>query len=232
MLTRAMGITGRSTACAWWSFTMVDWQHYATPRATSLRRSSWLREVCRPFTTRIDHVSGSFPRPRGGLWQMTGTLPAAAAWEVSGTTQPIAPSITWAKVSCMSWPVCGWLKAGDEADSIAGRWWLPQRAEGQRAKASRTWCFKRWHVTAPAGWILLLKPGAALVLGEPEGYLRTFLDEGDQLVDLLQRLTRQKSKTSTYARLLLSKLETPPWRNGSMPLRSSPDAAGRAAHRS
>ena len=45
------------------------------------------------------------------------------------------------------------------------------------------------------------------MLGEPEGYLRTFLDEGDLLVDLLQRLTRQKSKASAYARLLLSKLE-------------------------
>ncbi len=36
--------------------------------------------------------------------------------------------------------------------------------------------------------------------------MRVFLDEGDQLVDLLHRLARQKSKASAYARLLLSKL--------------------------
>ena len=52
--------------------------------------------------------------------------------------------------------------------------------------------------------------------------MRTFLDEGDQLVDLLQRIARQKSKASAYARLLLSKLDPATAQNRIIPLRSRP----------
>jgi LuxR family maltose regulon positive regulatory protein len=45
----------------------------------------------------------------------------------------------------------------------------------------------------------------ALEMGEAEGYIRTFLDEGQQLLDMLLYISRKKTRASAYARLLLSK---------------------------
>lgn len=48
----------------------------------------------------------------------------------------------------------------------------------------------------------------ALELGEEESYMRTFLHEGEPLFDLLVRISRKKTKSSAYARRILSKTET------------------------
>jgi LuxR family maltose regulon positive regulatory protein len=103
-----------------------------------------------------------------------------------------------------------WIAEGraDEADGIAGRLVAFAEANGQSGNMIQ-YLVLQALARRGAGRPDLAAQSLerALVLGEPEGCLRTFLDEGDLLVDLLQRLTRKKSKASAYARLLLSKLE-------------------------
>lgn len=103
-----------------------------------------------------------------------------------------------------------WIAEGrvDEADIIAGRLVASAQASGQLGRTI-SYLVLQALARRSAG-----RPGLAsqsleraLLLGEPEGYLRTFLDEGGLLVELLQTLTRKKSKASDYARVLLLKLE-------------------------
>jgi len=47
----------------------------------------------------------------------------------------------------------------------------------------------------------------ALEMGESEGYIRTFLDEGQPLFDMLLLISRKKTPAAVYARLLLSKIK-------------------------
>ncbi len=102
-----------------------------------------------------------------------------------------------------------WIAEGraDEADTIASRLVAVSESSGE---TGRTIGYLVLQALARqrAGRVDLAAQSLerALILGEPEGYTRSFLDERDQLVDLLQRLVRQKSKASVYARLLLSKL--------------------------
>lgn len=102
-----------------------------------------------------------------------------------------------------------WIAEGraDEADTIADRLVASTETSGELGK-SITCLVLQALARKRAGHVDLAYQSLerAIVLGEPEGYMRSFLDEGDQLVDLLQRLVRQKSKASAYARLILSKL--------------------------
>ena len=102
-----------------------------------------------------------------------------------------------------------WIAEGraDEADAIAGRLVDSTEASGQLGKTI-AYLVLQAVARRCAGRLDLAVQSLerALILGEPEGFIRSFLDEGDQLVDLLQRLVRQKSKASAYPRLLLSKL--------------------------
>jgi LuxR family maltose regulon positive regulatory protein len=50
---------------------------------------------------------------------------------------------------------------------------------------------------------------AALALAEPEGYVRTFLDEGAQL-DVLLKLLEKRSSSATYVQRLRAALGTAP----------------------
>jgi LuxR family transcriptional regulator, maltose regulon positive regulatory protein len=103
-----------------------------------------------------------------------------------------------------------WIAEGraDEAEAIAGRLIATAKANGQPGNTIPYLVLQALARRA-AGRLDLAAQSLeqALLLGEPEGFLRTFLDEGDLLLDLLHRLTRQKSKASAYARLLLAKLE-------------------------
>ncbi len=102
-----------------------------------------------------------------------------------------------------------WIAEGraDEADAIAGRLVASTEASGELGKTIACLVLQAL-ARQRAGHVDLAYQSLerAIVLGEPEGYMRSFLDEGDQLVDLLQRLVRRKSRASAYARLLLSKL--------------------------
>jgi LuxR family maltose regulon positive regulatory protein len=102
-----------------------------------------------------------------------------------------------------------WIAEGraDEADTIAGRLVASAETSGQLGRTI-SYLVLQALARCNAGRLDLAARSLeqALILGEPEGYTRTFLDEGELLVDLLQRLTRQKSKASAYARRLLSKL--------------------------
>jgi LuxR family maltose regulon positive regulatory protein len=102
-----------------------------------------------------------------------------------------------------------WIADGraDEADTIAGRLVVSTEASGELGKTIACLVLQAL-ARQRAGHVDLASQSLerAIVLGEPEGYMRSFLDEGDQLVDLLRRLVRQKNNASAYARLLLSKL--------------------------
>ncbi len=103
-----------------------------------------------------------------------------------------------------------WIAEGraDEADAIAGRLVASTEASGQPGRAITYYVLQSLARRAAGRQDLATQSlEQALLLGESEGFLRTFLDEGSQLVEILQRLTRQKSKATSFARLLLSKLE-------------------------
>ncbi len=58
----------------------------------------------------------------------------------------------------------------------------------------------------------------ALSLAEPEGYVRTFLDEGEQVIDLLRRVAGSSSPVASLAlRLLAASLEQVPATSGAKP---------------
>ncbi len=97
----------------------------------------------------------------------------------------------------------------DEADALAGRLIAFAESSGQVGKAISYLVLQALARRAAGRLVLALQSlGSALVLGEPEGYIRTFLDEGEPLFDLLRRISRQKKLSSAYSHLLLSKAGT------------------------
>ena len=164
---------------------------------------------------------------RAEYWVQAGNLPAARRWaeerklSADRTIDYVSEGELYSLARL-------WLaeERADEADAIAGRLVAFAEASGQpghiiaylvlQALARR--CAGRLDLAVQS-------LERALVLGEPEGYIRTFLDEGDRLLDLLQRIARQKSPASAYARRLAvrsGRWPTGRTINGSMALRSRP----------
>jgi LuxR family transcriptional regulator, maltose regulon positive regulatory protein len=147
---------------------------------------------------------------RAEYWVRAGNLGAARRWAEERNLSAVR-AIDYTGEGELYTLARLWIAEGraEEADAIAGRLVASTEASGQLGKTISYFVLQAL-ARREAGRLDLAAQSLeqALLLGEPEGYLRTFLDEGDQLVDLLQRLTRQKSKTSAYARLLLSKLNT------------------------
>jgi LuxR family transcriptional regulator, maltose regulon positive regulatory protein len=143
---------------------------------------------------------------RAEYWALSGSLPAARRWATErglsagreidylGEEELYALARLWIAE-----------ERADEADALAGRLVAFAEASGQPG-----------HIIAHRVLQALARRGAgrldlaeeslerALVLGEPEGYLRTFLDEGAALMDLLRRIARKKSPASAYARQVLA----------------------------
>lgn len=146
---------------------------------------------------------------RAEYWVYAGDLPAARRW-VDERGLSAESAIDYLGEGALYTLARLWIAEGraDEADAVAGR--LVAFAEGS-GQSGHTIPYLVLQALARCG-AGRLGPAVqsleqALLLGEPEGYLRTFLDEGEPLVDLLRRLTRRKSRASAYARLLLSRLE-------------------------
>jgi LuxR family maltose regulon positive regulatory protein len=145
---------------------------------------------------------------RAEYWIYSGNLPAARRWaKERGLSAERA--IDYVGANELYLLVRLWIAEdrADEADALATRVVASGEVRGQ-AGLTITFLVLQALARRGAGRLDLAVQSLerALILGEPEGYLRVFLDEGDQLVDLLQRLARQKSKVSAFARLLLSKL--------------------------
>jgi LuxR family maltose regulon positive regulatory protein len=158
------------------------------------RESTLFLDLCQALRAEYWVYAGNLPAAR--RWAEERNLSAARAIDYLGESELYALARLWIAE-----------ERADEADAIAGR--LVAFAEGN-GQSGNTILYLVLQALARrgAGRLDLAAQSLerALLLGEPEGYLRAFLDEGDLLLDLLQRLTRQKSKASAYARLLLSKL--------------------------
>jgi LuxR family transcriptional regulator, maltose regulon positive regulatory protein len=103
-----------------------------------------------------------------------------------------------------------WIADGraDEAETIAGRLVAFAETKGQFGSMIGYLVLQALaHRGAGRLDLAVQSIERAIVMGEPGGYTQTFLDEGDALLDLLQRIARGKSHASAYARLLLSKME-------------------------
>lgn len=145
---------------------------------------------------------------RAEYWVRSGNLVAARRWAEEKNLSA-GRIIDYTGESELSTLTRLWIAEGraDEADAIAGRLVDSSEASGQLGK---TIAYLVLQAVARRGAgrldLAVQSLERALILGEPEGFVRSFLDEGDQLVELLQRLVRQKSKASLYALRLLSKL--------------------------
>jgi LuxR family maltose regulon positive regulatory protein len=146
---------------------------------------------------------------RADYWVRAGNLDAAREWAVKRNLSA-ERAIDYTGENELYSLARLWIAEGraDEADAIAARLVSFTERSGQYGKIA--YLVLQALARRSAGRLDLAAQSLerALIIGEPEGYMRTFLDEGDNLVDLLQRLTRQKSKASAYARLLLSKLDS------------------------
>jgi LuxR family maltose regulon positive regulatory protein len=146
---------------------------------------------------------------RADYWARAGNLPAARRWaEERGLSAERA--IDYTGEGELYALARLWIaeERADEADTIAGRLVAFAQANGQPGHAIAYFVLQALARRGAGRLDLAVQSlERALVLGEPEGYIRTFLDQGDSLLDLLQRIARQKRPASAYARLLLSKLE-------------------------
>jgi LuxR family maltose regulon positive regulatory protein len=168
----------------------------------------------------IDKAIQSIPRHESALylglcqalraeyWVDAGNLPAARRWAEERELSAGHP-IDYVSEGELYTLARLWLAEGraDEAGVIASRLVAYTQANG---KIGNTVPYLVLQALAhrEAGRLDLAAHSLELALlsGESEGFLCIFLDDGDQLVDLLQRLIRQKSQASDYARLLLSRL--------------------------
>jgi ATP/maltotriose-dependent transcriptional regulator MalT len=145
---------------------------------------------------------------RAEYWIRAGNLAAARRW-VQERNLSAARAIDYTGEGELSALARLWIAEGraDEAQAIAARLVAAAETSGQ---VGRLIPYLVLQALARRGagrrHLAVQSLERALMLGEPEGYLRSFLDESEQLEGLLRRLVRQKSKASVYARLLLSKL--------------------------
>ncbi len=94
---------------------------------------------------------------------------------------------------------------------------------GGRGVWSRSWCCRHSRIRSQGDVIRARAPlERALTLAEPEGYVRTFLDEGATMRTLLGHVAAP-GPASAYARRLLSAFETPA-RLAPTPLQAVPAA--------
>jgi LuxR family maltose regulon positive regulatory protein len=142
-------------------------------------------------------------------WVPAGNLPAARRWSEDHhlSAESVIDYVSENELYALArlWIADG---RADEADVIAGRLVDFMETNGKPGHTV-TYCVLQAMARRAAGRVDLAVQSLerALVLGEPEGFMRTFLDEGDQLLDLLQRISRQKSPASAYARLVLSNMD-------------------------
>jgi LuxR family maltose regulon positive regulatory protein len=103
-----------------------------------------------------------------------------------------------------------WIAAdrADEADALTGRLIAYAEASGRPGRATELLTLQAL-ARHRAGKIdpALQSLERALLLGEAEGYVRTFLDEGEPLLQLLRNISRRKSPAAHYARVLLAKTD-------------------------
>jgi LuxR family maltose regulon positive regulatory protein len=114
-----------------------------------------------------------------------------------------------------------WISVGraDEADALTARLVAYAQANGRSGRAIDSLVLQavaRHAAGRPNEALRSLKQALALVA--PEGYTRSFLDEGAPLAELLRRITRQKSPAAEAARGLLVKAGTPSAPDGPAPL--------------
>jgi LuxR family maltose regulon positive regulatory protein len=143
---------------------------------------------------------------RAEYWVLSGNLPAARRWAEERKLS-VGRAVDYVGEAEL-YPLARlWIaeERADEADAVAGRLLAFAEASGQPGHII-SYLVLQALARRSAGRLDLAVQSLerALVLGEPEGYVRTFLDKGDPLLDLLQRLVRQKSPASAYARRLLS----------------------------
>jgi LuxR family maltose regulon positive regulatory protein len=101
------------------------------------------------------------------------------------------------------WTVDG---QADEADALASRLIDYAQASGRISRKIDFLVLQALARQNAGRQILALQSlEQALEMGEAQKFERTFLDEGKPLYDLLLQISRKKSKSSAYARLLLSK---------------------------
>jgi LuxR family maltose regulon positive regulatory protein len=163
-------------------------------QAIHRRESTLYLELCQALRAEYWVRAGNLEAAR--QWVVERNLSAARATDYLGEGELYALARLWIAEG-----------RADEADAITGRLVASTEASGQPGRTIAYFVLQALARRSAGRQDLAAQSlEQALLLGETEGYLRTFLDEGDQLVDLLQRLTRQKSKASAYARLLLSKL--------------------------
>jgi LuxR family maltose regulon positive regulatory protein len=122
-----------------------------------------------------------------------------------------------------------WLAQGRTVDARQLLRWLLHPAEvagrlGRAIEILSLQAVAAWAAQGPAAAMAALE--RALALGEPEGFVRTFVDEGEPMQSLLARITGERQP---YARRLLAAFASPASTAPSTPIRPAVVGPGRAA---
>ncbi len=96
----------------------------------------------------------------------------------------------------------------DEADILASRLIAYAESNGRFGRKIEFLVLQALARQKAGRQVLALQSlETALEMGESEGYIRTFLDEGQPLYNMLLLISRKKTQAAAYARLLLSKIK-------------------------
>ncbi len=147
---------------------------------------------------------------RADYWAQTGNMQAAQRWVTQRQLSAERPFDYLGDFELYALTRI-WISNNhaDQADALAGRLVTYAEDSGRLGRAI-DFLVLQTLARRQAGRLdfALQSLERALELGEEEGYLRTFLDEGHPMIDLLLQISRKKSRSSAYARRLLSLSQT------------------------